>query len=82
MRYSLRAPIDGNLVLHYPNRRVATTRNGIELSLEIGEKGAVSHATASIQVSNDKVEAFRSSTGPGQGRSAITLNIGGDKGAV
>jgi len=53
MRYSLRAPIDGNLVLYYPNRRVATTRNGIELSLEIGEKGAVSHATASIQVSND-----------------------------
>src|SRR5262249_22111079 len=79
MRYTLRAPIDGNLVLEYPNRRVSTTRDGIELSLELGEKGAVSHAVASTRVPSEKVQAFRSVTGPDVGGSALTLSIGGDR---
>ena len=79
VRYILRAPIEGNIVLQYPNGRISAERNGVELALEVGEKGVIAHAIASIKVPNDNVEAFRSSTGPGVHGSDFSLNVGGDR---
>jgi hypothetical protein len=79
MRYMLRAPIEGTVVLQYPARRVSTERNGVELALEVGEKGVVAHAVAAISVPSAKVQAFKSTTGAGHSGSDFSLKIGGDK---
>src|SRR5690349_18759827 len=79
MRYVLRAPVEGNLLLEYPLRRVSTVNNDLELLLETTDSLQVTHASASIIVPAERLATFRSSVGPGAAGTAATFHIGGDR---
>ena len=79
MRYRIKAPVDGSVLLQPPHKSVSARRAGVEFSLEVGKTGTVSFATASAPVPSDKIAHFAGSIEPGDGRVAAKFRIGGDR---
>ena len=76
MRYKIIAEVVGDL---FVQEKMTFETRGYEFEFTPDNQGRLISIGISTQVSDDRIELFKSTIGPGQGQAVASVNIGGDK---
>ena len=79
MKYLVRVGVEGEVYIQQETRCLSAQRGDLTFELRSDDTGCVTEVSVSRDVPPERIERYRSSVGPGEGDSAATFHIGGDR---